>query len=68
MTYLLSFLEVAAGTHILRQTIKSFTPATCQTTMLVDIAAYDCFPALAALEDIFQLPRGLGTDDVIDSD
>eukprot|EP00434_Breviolum_minutum_P009292 symbB.v1.2.008188.t2/scaffold450.1/size202773/7 len=44
--------QVAAGTHILRQTIKSFTPATCQTTMLVDIAAYDCFPALAALEEM----------------
>lgn len=44
-------IEVAAGTDIIKRSMADFLPSTVATTMMIDLLAYDNFPALAALED-----------------
>lgn len=44
--------QVAGGTDIVRATLREFLPASVNTCILLDILAYDGFPALAALEAI----------------
>jgi len=41
---------VAGGTDIVKRTLASFIPPSMHTTMILDLLAYDAFPALAALE------------------
>lgn len=43
--------EVAGGTDLIKRTLKAFVPESTSTTLLVDLHAYDCWPALASLED-----------------
>ena len=46
-----SLLQVAGGTDFIRKTMHAFLPDTVSTFILLDLHCYDCFPALAALED-----------------
>jgi hypothetical protein len=43
--------EVSGGCNIVRESIKAFRPTTVETTMLIDVLAYDGFPAMATLQD-----------------
>ena len=43
--------EVSGGCDFVRKTMDSFKPATASTCVIVDLHGYDCWPALAALED-----------------
>lgn len=43
--------EVAGGTDLIKRTLKAFVPDSVSTTLLVDLHTYDCWPALASLED-----------------
>ena len=42
---------MAGGCDFVRATLKTWVPASMQTTMVLDILTYDAFPALAVLED-----------------
>lgn len=42
--------QVAGGTDIVKKTMSAFCIASSQATALIDLHAYDGFPALAALE------------------
>ena len=44
------FPEEAAGTDIVRKTIATITPSSMETMVVIDLVAYDCFPAWACLE------------------
>ena len=44
--------KVAGGCDIIRKTLSAFVPESVQTCLMVDLHCYDCWPALAALEDI----------------
>ena len=46
--------KVAAGTHIVTESLNAFKTPTMKTLLLVDMLTYDSFPALAALEDLYQ--------------
>ena len=41
---------MAAGTSFVRETLKAFSMPTSKASLLVDMAGYDGFVALAALE------------------
>ena len=47
--------KVAAGTDIVKKSLESFAVPSVSTTILLDGAAYDAFPALATLEDSWTL-------------
>lgn len=42
--------KVAGGTSFIRETMAAFNVPTSKTKLVVDMAGYDCFPALSALE------------------
>ena len=42
--------QVAGGCDFVRKTLAAFVPDTVSTVLLVDLHAYDAWPALAALE------------------
>ena len=42
--------QVAGGCDFVRKTLAAFVPDTVGTVLLVDLHAYDAWPALAALE------------------
>ncbi len=42
--------KVAAGTDMIKQSLRTFVPMSMATVMLIDLISYDGFPALAALE------------------
>lgn len=44
--------EVGAGTDILKKTVASFCVPTSKTNVLIDMHAYDSFPAFYALEEL----------------
>lgn len=44
--------QVAAGTDIVKASLRAFVPQSMATIMLVDLVSYDAFPALAALEEV----------------
>ncbi|CAL1150425.1 unnamed protein product [Cladocopium goreaui] len=43
--------QVSGGCDFVRKTMDSFKPATASTCLIVDLHGYDCWPALAALEE-----------------
>ena len=47
---LLQYIKVAGGTDIVKKTMQAFCVPTSKATALIDLHAYDGFPALAALE------------------
>ena len=47
--------KVAGGCDLIRKTMSAFVPDSVQTCLMVDLHCYDCWPALAALEDINSL-------------
>ncbi|CAL1162578.1 unnamed protein product [Cladocopium goreaui] len=49
--------QVAGGTDIVKRTLASFIPPSMHTTMILDLLAYDAFPALAALEEVASSKR-----------
>lgn len=51
LSFLSTEAKVAAGTDIVKQSLRAFVPPSMSTVMLVDLMSYDAFPALAALED-----------------
>lgn len=51
LSFLSTEAKVAAGTDIVKQSLRAFLPPSMSTVMLVDLMSYDAFPALAALED-----------------
>ena len=44
--------EVSGGCNIVRESLKAFRPPAVQTTMLIDVLAYDGFPAMSTLQDM----------------
>ncbi|CAK9042284.1 Uncharacterized protein SCF082_LOCUS32839 [Durusdinium trenchii] len=58
--------QVAGGTDFIRKTLAAFTPTTVRTTALVDLHCYDCFPALASLEECSEGRRVLCGSIVLD--
>jgi len=56
--FLLQYIKVAGGTDIFKKTMQAFCVPTSKATALIDLHAYDGFPALAALEVpwLFGLP------------
>ena len=50
--------KVSGGCDFVRKTMDSFKPATASTCLIVDLHGYDCWPALAALEDC-GVPAGM---------
>ncbi|CAK8998217.1 unnamed protein product [Durusdinium trenchii] len=52
MTDVQEMKQVAAGTSFVRETLKAFSMPTSKASLLVDMAGYDGFVALAALEEI----------------
>lgn len=56
--FLLQYIKVAGGTDIVKKTMQAFCVPTSKATALIDLHAYDGFPALAALEVpwLFGLP------------
>ena len=51
--------KVAAGTDIVKASLRAFVPQSMATIMLVDLVSYDAFPALAALEDSLAICKQL---------
>lgn len=51
--------KVAAGTDIVKASLRAFVPQSMATVMLVDLVSYDAFPALAALEDSLAICKQL---------
>ena len=45
-----SWSQVAAGTSFVKETLAAFSVPTSKSTLLVDMAGYDTFVNLAALE------------------
>lgn len=46
--------KVAGGTSIIHKTLVAFLPPSVTTVLVLDMHAYDGFPALAALEACVQ--------------
>ncbi|CAL1125989.1 unnamed protein product [Cladocopium goreaui] len=58
--------QVAGGTDFIRRTLSSFWPETVSTCILIDLHTYDCFPALAALEESSENRRVLCANILLD--
>ncbi|CAK9067885.1 unnamed protein product, partial [Durusdinium trenchii] len=43
--------QVAGGTDFVKKTLGTFLPDSVSTTLVIDLHCYDCWPALAALEE-----------------
>ena len=43
--------KVGGGTDIIHKTLSAFLPESVSTCLMVDLHCYDCWPAMAALED-----------------
>ena len=45
-------LQVAAGTHFIKSTLSAFHVPSVKTLVMMDVYAYDGFPALTCVEEI----------------
>ena len=43
--------QVAGGVDIVKKTLDHFLPPTIKTALLLDLHAYDCWPAMTTLQD-----------------
>eukprot|EP00435_Cladocopium_sp_Y103_P069260 s569_g33.t1 len=58
--------QVAGGCDIIRKTLSAFVPDSVQTCLMLDLHCYDCWPALAALEECAEKRRVLCASVVLD--